>query len=231
MVDYTYAYLLKGIIFLIIWLALFLWRKDIRKEMLIISVIFAFAGPLANLPYLQDWWNPFFLTNIPLEDFLVGFMIGGIAAVIYEIAFAKKIKSKIKNKKKELERNINFLTIISLLAILFFGSFYLLKLNSLLSTIIAFVVPLAIIWIKRKDLILDSLISGVLLLVVAMVVYTLLELLTPGWVQAFWLFENIPNIVILNVPLDDVIWYFLAGAFIGPLYEYWQEGKLINAKK
>jgi len=49
-------------------------------------------------------------------------------------------------------------------------------------------------------------------------------------VQAFWYFKNIPNIVIFSVPLDDFIWYFLAGAFIGPLYEFWQEARLIKQK-
>jgi hypothetical protein len=29
--------------------------------------------------------------------------------------------------------------------------------------------------------------------------------------------------------IDDIIWYFFAGLFIGPLYEYWQEGKLVDA--
>jgi len=55
-----------------------------------------------------------------------------------------------------------------------------------------------------------------------------LELLTPGWIHAFWIFKNVPDIVIFNLPIDDIIWYFLAGLFIGPLYEYWKEGKLIN---
>ena len=26
-------------------------------------------------------------------------------------------------------------------------------------------------------------------------------------------------------------WYFLAGMLIGPLYEYWQEGRLVNIKQ
>jgi len=214
-----------GIIFLIIWLTLFLWRKNIRKEMLLISILFSIGGPLADTLYKKDWWNPINLLEIPVEAILVGFTLGGIAAVIYEVLFNKKLA------KKGSKRNIPIIKTFLLLTVLFFGAFYIFKLNSLISTIIAFAIPTIIIYLRRKDLILNSLISGILLLVIAIVTYSLLELLTPGWVQSFWQFKNVPNIVILNVPLDDVLWYFLAGAFIGPLYEYWQEGKLINMKK
>lgn len=221
-----------GLVFLVFWLALFIWKKDIRKEMLIMSIIFAFAGPLADILYTQDWWHPSTLTNTPigLEAFFVGFMIGGIASVIYEDIFKKKLKIRKVSKTKEVKSNFGFLFILSISAVLFFGTFYLLKFNSLIATIIALLIPTVIIWIKRKDLIIDSLATGVLLVIVASLIYTVLEFLTPGWIYAFWYFKNIPNIIIFSLPLDDIIWYFLAGLFIGPLYEYWQEGRLIDDK-
>jgi hypothetical protein len=58
MVNYQYTYLLIGFVFFVIWLFLFLWKKEIRKEILIISAIFGFAGPLADFFYTQDWWSP-----------------------------------------------------------------------------------------------------------------------------------------------------------------------------
>ena len=36
--------------------------------------------------------------------------------------------------------------------------------------------------------------------------------------------------MILGIPLEEHVFYFLLGAFLGPLYEYWKEGKLINIK-
>ena len=58
--------------------------------------------------------------------------------------------------------------------------------------------------------------------VVAALVYTFVELLTPGWVQALWHFNNVPAIIIAGLPIDDVVFYFLTGAVIGPIYEYWK---------
>jgi hypothetical protein len=204
-----------GLVFFAVWLALFLWRKDNRKEMIIMSSIFALVGPLADIVYTQDWWRPLTITNtlIGPEAVLVGFMIGGIASVIYKNLFKKRLK--LSNFSKD-----NFLFIFAISIILFFGSFYLLGFNSLIATIIASLVPTIIIWVKRKDLIIDSITTGILLVIVASVVYTVLEFLTPGWVQTFWFFKNVPDMIILNLPLDDILWYFLAGLFIGPLYEY-----------
>jgi len=226
--GYQYTYLLMALVFLAIWLALFIWRKNTRKEMLLMSLIFAFSGPLAEIAYTQDWWHPLTLTNTVIgpEAILVGFMIGGIASVIYEDVFKKKLKIRKVSKTKKTQRNFSFLFIFSISVILFFGSFYLLKFNSLVATILALLVPTIMIWIKRKDLILDSLATGIFLVIVASFVYSVLEFLTPGWIHAFWFFKNVPDIIIFNLPLDDIIWYFLAGLFIGPLYEYWQEGKV-----
>ena len=65
---------------------------------------------------------------------------------------------------------------------------------------------------------------------IAFIIYNILELITPGWIEAFYLFKNVPDIVILNMPIDDLVWYILAGMFVGPLYEYWQEGKEVDLK-
>jgi hypothetical protein len=226
--EYKYTYLLMGIIFLTIWLVLFIWRKNTRKQMIIMSSIFAFAGPLADILYTKDWWKPLTLTNTSIgpEALFVGFMIGGIASVIYEDFFKKKVMIRKVSEAKEQKRNMNFILLMAVAISIFFGSFYLFRFNSLIATILALAIPTGFVWIKRRDLIIDSLASGVLLVLVASIVYTILNFLTPGWISAFWFFKNVPDIIILNLPLDDIIWYFLAGLFIGPLYEFWREGKL-----
>ena len=231
--GYQYTYLLMGLIFLIPWIALFIWRKNTRKEMLTISVIFAIIGPFVEFIYTTDWWSPHFLfdfSSAGIEDVLFGFVCGGIAAVVYEDIFKKRIKIRKVSKTQEEKENISFLFILGIAAIFFLVPFFVFGVNSLYSTILGLAIPTLIIWIKRKDLILDSLATGIILVLITSFVYTLLEFLTPGWVSAFWHFKNVPNIIIVNVPIDDIIWYFLAGLFLGPLYEFWKEGKLVKQK-
>ena len=232
MVSYQYTYIIGVLIGIVIWFFFYIYRKDTRKEMLVVSLIFGVAGPLSEYVYIQDWWKPLTITRTPIgiEDFLFGFMIGGVSAVIYSILFNKKVKIKKVKKIKEQKRNLNLSRLLILLAIVFIFGFFILKLNSFISTILAFVLPIAVIYIKRKDLIKDSLISGFSTLVLAIILYQILNLITPGFFDEFWLFRNIPRILVIGIPLEEIVWFFLAGALMGPLYEYWKEGKLINVK-
>ena len=232
MVSYQYSYLIGTIIILIIWLILFFSRKDTRKEMLIISIIFGISGLIVAPIYLTDWWHPLTITKtlIGIEDFLYGFAIAGIASVIYTLIFKKKVQIKKTNKKGKIKRNKNYIIITLILIISFFGSFYLLNLSSFHSSIIAFIIPLSIIWIKRKDLIVNSILTGILLVILSFFAYWTPELINPGWITSAWYLDKISGIQLLMVPIEDLIWIFLTGLYIGPLYEYWQEGRLINKK-
>jgi hypothetical protein len=229
---YQYSYLLGDVVLLIIWLTLFSWRKDVRKEMIVISSIFGFVGLFAEFIYTIDWWRPLTitLTRIGVEDFLFGFTVAGIASVIYEEVLKKKVRIRKVSKKRALEENKNFLVVCLSLIILFFGSFFLLKIHSFYASIIAFTLPTFYMWMKRRDLIIDSLASGFFLMIISFLGFIIPEMITPGWVQSVWYLENLSGIIILKAPLEDIIWFFLAGAFIGPLYEFWKEGKLRRIK-
>jgi len=230
--DYTYTYLIGTLIALTIWGIFFLIRKDTRKEMLYISIIFAILSPiLEELIFLQDWWQPLTITGTPvgIEDVLFGFSVGGILAVGYSILFKHKVE--VKKSAKIEKKNIHFFLLLSLSLALLFFSFFILHLNSFISTIISLIIPLGILYWRRRDLIKSSIISGLITLPCMFVLYQVVHLLSPGFFDQFWFYQNIGRIVIFKIPLEEIIWFFLAGAFIGPLYEYWQEGKLIKMKK
>lgn len=227
MVSYQYSYLIGSLALLLVWLILYLWRKDVRREMLSISVLFGVMGLIIDPIYMMDWWNP--LRNLGIESFLFGFVTSGIASVIYEETFNKKIKTK-KFGKNYPVKNLNLIHLLTMGFILFFGSIFLLKWSSFVASFPSLFIPTFIIWIKRNDLIKNSLFSGVLLLIVSFLFFIIPELITPGWVESAWRFENLSGILILGAPIEDLIWFFMAGLLIGPLYEYWQEGRLINIK-
>lgn len=232
MFAYKYTYLILGLSFFIVWLILFLWRKDTRRQMIEMSLIVAFAGPTADILSIKDWWHPLTLTNtgIGFESFIVGFMIGGIATVLYEDIFRKKVKEHKKSKKVKRMDNFNFLFLLILSVALYFGSYYTFHLNSLWAIIIATVVPTLVMWLHRTDLIISSFITAMLLVYVAIIVYELVNLITPGWVQEFWYFQNTPRIMVFSLPIDDIIWYSTVGLFFGPLYEYWKEARFESYK-
>ena len=232
MLDYNYTYLLMGFVFSVFWLALFIWRKDVRKEMLTMSTIGAILGPISDILYTKDYWAPQTITGttIGIEAVFVGFMIGGIVSVLYEEIFKKRVVPRKKSRKEVIFETELLIFMLGSGIIIFFTSFYFFGINSFYSTLFAFFFFIAVIFYKRKDLIRESIIAGLLFLIVASLVYTVLELLTPGWIEVFWLFENVPSIIIFNLPIDDVFWYFFAGMALGPFYEFWQEERLEELK-
>mgnify|MGYP001561660701 CR=1 FL=1 len=198
--------------------------------MLVISILFGFAGILSEIVYVQDWWRPLTITGtlIGVEDFLIGFFIGGVTAVIYEEVYKKRVS--IRRKSKFVDKKSIYLAILFI--ILFFGSFYILKFSSFYSSILAFGIGIFFILLRRKDLIKDSIVSGFLMLIVGILVYFILKFIQPGFIEKFWYLGNFwYSNLFLGIPISEYVWFFLAGAFIGPLYEYWKEGKLINIKR
>src|SRR3989339_609871 len=210
--TYQYSYLIGDLVLLVFWSILFYLRKDVRKEMLAISLIFGIIGIFTGFIYFLDWWHPQTITNttISLEDFLFGFVIAGIASVIDITLFRKKLKFK---KLKQKLKSNKILLLVFVFAIIFF------------------LILIFFIWFKRKDLILNSLISGILLVIISVPAYLIPEFITPGWIQASWYFENLSGITFFKVPIEDFIWIFLTGAFIGPLYEFYKEAKVVSLTK
>jgi len=219
-----------GMFFLLIWFILFSLRKDVRREMLIMSLIFGFCGPLADSLYYKDWWLPLTIMNttVSFEAFIVGFCLGGIIAVIYEETFKDRLKIKRENRKERKKEFSLFIITLILIGLIFFGTYYIFDFNSLYATIFAMLIPTLFIWIKRRDLIKVSLISGLLTLSAAIAVYSILIFIAPNWITFFYKFKNVPAIVLFNVPIDDFIWYFLGGCLVAPLYPFWVKGKLIR---
>jgi len=229
---YHYSYLIGCLTLFIIWGLLFFIRKDTKKEMLIISFLFGIGGLIVDPIYSSDWWFPMTITNtLPgIESFLFGFSVAGIASIIYLDVLRKKLKIKKANKSVEVRRNFNLFLIGFLLLGLFFGFYFILKWNSFWASFPAFLIPLGIIYFKRRDLIINSVFSGLLLAIVSFLFYWIPELVTPGWILNTWNFEMISGILIFGVPLEDLVWFFLAGLIIGPYYEYWKEARVVDEK-
>ena len=93
--PYKYAYLLGDLILFAVWSILFL-RKDLRKEILTVSIIGGVLGPLSEAFYIRDYWQPQLFNGwtIGIEDFLFGFFFTGITASIYEEVFGKRFIKK-----------------------------------------------------------------------------------------------------------------------------------------
>jgi hypothetical protein len=195
--------------------------------MFVMSTIFGILGPISNILFIKDWWSPMTIDGTQvgiIDSFFVGFVIGGVTGVLYE--FLQRTSSRKSRKLINKNEHLWFFLMLPISLITFFGGFYLLNLNSFITSTLALFIPTAVILWRRKDLIIDAFATGVLLVITAIIVYNFVNILTPGWVDIFWQWQNTPQIIFLNTPIDDIVHYFFLGLFGGPLYEYWEGVRL-----
>lgn len=221
--EYRYTYLFLSCLFLIGWLFLYIQRKDERAELLSLSLLLALFGVVGDMLYVKDWWNPVtVLGRAPFsgESIIASFGIVGVGSVLPE--YILKLKTTSPGKIFTRRESLVFIFFIFTAIAIFFGSFYLFNVNSLISTVAALVFPTLFMWWRRKDLILVSIANGFFLLIFSMLVYSILNQITPGWIDAFYYFKNTPHIVLAGLPIDDAFFYFFTGIFLGTFYEWWQ---------
>ena len=221
-----FFYLIWVLIFLLIWLFLFFRRKDTRREMFLVSLLFGVGGVACEKTNIQDWWQPLTITGtrIGIEDFLIGFAIGGIAAVIYEEIYHKRLREKQEKSVAPSDPGFHLL----IFPLLYLTLFFLLEVGSFYSAVIAYGLCLGYILLTRKDLIKDSFLSGIWMLFIGISIYFILFQIYPNFIKQFWyLRENWYSKLLWGIPIGEYIFYFFTGAYIGPLYEFLKKRRLV----
>ena len=196
--------------------------------MLFISVLFGLGALVAEKTNLQDWWQPITITGTSLgvEDFIIGFAIGGVAAVLYEDVYHRRFA---KGRKKMPPTNPG--SFLFFLPALYATLFFVFQINSFYSAVAAYSICTSYMITTRKELVNDSILSGLFMLFVGTVIYFLLFLIRPTFVQDFWyLPDQWYASLILGIPVGEYIWFFLTGAYIGPLYEYVKKLRQVQMK-
>lgn len=235
---YRFAYITGDMILVLVWIILFIKRKDLRLEMLVMSKLSLFWIAISFVFFTQDFythvWRPEALNILHLpfgvlgEDILYTFAFGGIAAVLYEELLGKKHLKSLR-KKNTFTHYLLFPVIlfVSLLV-----SIRYLGLNPYYATYIGFVVGAIVMWIGRRDLIVHSFLSGIFLgtLYFFLAAFVFLPLF-PHVVETWWKVSQLSGILFLGVPLEEILWAFYFGVFVGPSYEFLMGLKEQSIKK
>lgn len=218
-------YVITSLFFLIIWIVTYISREDLQKEMLFTSIIFGIIGPISDyFFYLKDWWNPTFtgtsLGIILFADAAFGFAVGGISAIIYDVIFKQYRKKKKINPKYKRHY---YLFIIGL-GVIFISLYYILLssgifIPSFTATILTMLIGNIIIYYFRSDIIVESLISGVLITILGIIGTNIAILINPTYVKTVW-YSTSTQIIILKTPLTDITWWFFTGTLLSILYEF-----------
>lgn len=204
--------------------------------MLIMSAITALFGPISEIWYFADYWQPGIALPLPfiggVEDMLFGFSIGGIGAFSYETLFVRGIcKCEEKKLKKEWFLFVFFAIVGGSMIVLN----NLLGINSIFASSIGMVVVAALMLFLRPDLIANALGSAFLVAGTMFVIYFLGQELFPeghSWMERIWKLSGKPEGIIIfkHIPVTEMLWGFSWGLVWGPMYEFLVGAREISLK-
>jgi len=204
----------------ILWILLYLARKDLRRKMLWLSITLGFLGPIGEVWFLRDYWQPqiFFGRSIGLEDYLFMFFITGIACVLHQVVFNFKISPRITKSAHNPAVVISSIIIgsIVLANILVF----VFKMNSMYAGIVTMISIAVTIVFVRRDFVVDCLLGGLLTSAVMFIGYMTILSIYPELIHRWWLIKNLSGVMIRGIPMEELLWGFAFGAMMGPLYEF-----------
>jgi hypothetical protein len=227
-----FEWLTFALIFFCVWLAIFVSRPGLRKEMLWISIFTAPFG-LTEPIFVPDYWNPPSLFNLAnttgfdIESLIFCFAIGGIASVIYETIF----KVDHRQSKSNFLKNPTFWAILFIPILTFLPLLVFTQTNPIYSASIALLMGGFTTIILRRDLDRKVLVGGVLFTIIYFVFFYLFSLIYPGIVERVWNLEALSGILLAGIPIEEFMFAFTFGMLWSGLYEVAVKNKLNYAKQ
>lgn len=192
--------------------------------MLKISLLTSLLG-LTEPLFVPEYWNPptvFSLaqkTGFDIESFIFAFAVGGIVTTIYELTWKGRHINLTRTEMQSPRHRFHRLALISApLSFLIFYSF--LPLNPIYSTLLAFLTGGLFTVYCRPDLIRKMVSSAFIFLGIYFLFFLFFNFLYSGYTQAVWNIKNLSNILIFNIPLEELLFAFGLGFMWSGLYEH-----------
>lgn len=227
-----YLYLTLGMIFLISSVVVAIWRRDLRREIIVVALCGAVWGPISEFWFFRDYWHPQSVLGHPLlEDIIYGAGISATAACIYKtISHQSTARLRVRQTHYRESGGIVVLYVASMIVLEMA-----LGVNSILVSIGVYIAAASYIIFRRHDLFWASACSAILMGSVAICGYGLgLNFLVPepSTLSHIWLLYKKPlGVTILGyVPLTEVVWYTAWGALLGILYEFATGQRLLHLR-
>jgi hypothetical protein len=227
-----YLYLTLGMIFLIPTIVVAISRRDLRRGVVTVALFGAVWGPISEFWFFRDYWHPQSILGSPLlEDVIYGAGISATASCIYKV-LARQTDVTPKRRQTHY-REAGATAVLYIVAMIILEM--VLGFNSILVAIGVYVAASCYIILRRRDLLLASACSALMMGLVALFGYGIgLNFLVqePSTLSHLWLLYNKPlGVTFLGyVPLTEVVWYMAWGSLLGILYEFATGRRLLPLK-
>jgi hypothetical protein len=215
---YLFATLLGGLV----WLTFFWLRPDLRRVMLLMSVV-GLPLALSDIFYVPQYWKPHTLGHIPvgIEGFLFSFEAAGICAVVYPAVFGKRLSEL--NAHKATTRigrpRLSVRNLIPIVAPLPVSAVVAVGLNTNLEwgLYLGLLVAILLTVINRPDLLRAEALGGLAFLPIyagALVIWVAVFPEVHGW----FTLRHMPHWYFARVPVEEIAFGALFAAFWTGLY-------------
>lgn len=222
-----FEWLLMSIIFLLIWLIIFSLKRNLRKEMVIVSLLTMPFG-LTEPFFIPEYWNPQTIFNLAqktgfdIESLIFCFAIGGIATVLYELLIKGEHVRIKKQEHKKARHKFHHLILLSPFFI-FLLLFIFVDINPIYITMIAMSLGSILTLYCRPDLKNKIWFGGFTFLILYFLFFLVFNLIFPSYIEQVWNLSVISGILILGIPLEELLFAYSFGMLWSSLYEhlYW----------
>lgn len=199
-----------------IWAVLLLLCGRTRMEQLIMSLVGLVLAPAILLMTIAPG-SMVPVSPIAVEDWLFAFSFFGVAAVAYEAVLGRHL-FPLRPLRKPLKHPtrawaLRLILVMTLWIFISVASVFVLEIPPNRGVLVGALLIVIYMIAERKDLLGNALVSGLCMAGLVFVTEQLLYLrLFPGAATGTW--------TLYGPALRDGVWAALAGAAIGPLYEY-----------
>lgn len=214
-----YIFLLFSLPYLLIYILVFIFRKDLRYKLLTTGVLIGIVALITEPFFFKDYWKPPTLMGIgkvSIEEFIFGLSITGATTTCYEVFFKQKLVQKFNTKFV-----LSTLYSLAFLFIFFIFNIYF-NLNTIFTCSIGYLTVLLLTLITRKDLAKPAIFSSLFITTLTIINYLLVSLLSPLYWQKYWLLYNTPlrTMIFGKIPWTEILWYSTFGLICGVFYEF-----------
>lgn len=218
-----YVWLVWSGAFLIPWALLYFVKPGFRRKMLRVSLWTSLLG-LSEPIFVPEYWNPPSLfdlaqrTGFDIESMVFCFAIGGIGAVMYNALANKDIEEIPHDHRHSGRHRWHRLAIVS--PYLIFPVLYFLSWNPIYPGIVALAIGGIANVLCRPDLLRNTLVGGVLFLLLYAIFMLSLIIFAPGYIAQVWNLPALSGVLLGGIPLEELAFGFTFGLYWAGIYEH-----------
>ena len=213
-----YIYFIGSGVVAVFWLFFYFLRKDLRKKILLTSIIGGALG-ISEIFFVPNYWNPQFkiikvFDNLFLDSFVFAFFLTGFTSVIYQVIFKKPVFNA---------QKINP-TLLFIAPFIFLFHLVISQINVMVFSFGSMLIAAFFFYLSDKSLGKPILLNGLFTFVFFLTAYIFFWHLFPS-LGASYTYKNLTGVKIFRIPFEELFFFFAIGTNFCLTYEILSNSK------